>query len=330
MTKATFILGVDVSKKTLDIYSPECDQHLQITNTTEGFRLLHQWCRLHGVNLKDTLVVLEYTGGYEYRLLQHLTQKKIAFVRIPGLALKRSLGITRGKSDALDCARIARYGRINQKDLRPHELNATLLELRQRLSFRKRVVRDLAADKTTLGERRHMKELKKDDAICRWLSRRIRYNERLLKEVKESIEKLIRADEDLWLSYRLLSSIKGIGPVNAWMTIAYTENFTSFTDPRKYAVYVGVVPFEHSSGTSIGGRKRISHLANKELKAELDCAARAAIQHDPELRQYAAAKRKEGKAEKLIRNNVRFKLIVRMFAIVKRGTEYVENYQKAA
>jgi transposase len=65
------------------------------------------------------------------------------------------------------------------------------------------------------------------------------------------------------------------------MTLAYTENFTSFTDPRRYAVFAGVIPFDQSSGTSINGKKRVSHLANKELKQELNQAMKAAIAHDP-------------------------------------------------
>src|SRR5690349_3687408 len=115
MNKTTFILGVDVSKLTLDVHCPERNAHVQLSNNTEGFRLLHRWCRLHNIDLGDTMVALEYTGGYEYKLLQHLQVKAIPFVRIPGLAIKRSLGIVRGKNDRIDAARIARYGRINQE-----------------------------------------------------------------------------------------------------------------------------------------------------------------------------------------------------------------------
>ena len=117
--------------------------------------------------------------------------------------------------------------------------------------------------------------------------------------------------------------------VNALMTIAYTENFIGFTNPRSYAVYVGVVPFEYSSGTSIRGRKRVSPIANKELKQELNQAARSAIQWDPELKDYAIRKM-TNKCYGIVLNNVKFKLILRMFAVVKRQAVYVDNYKKAA
>ena len=128
------------------------------------------------------------------------------------------------------------------------------------------------------------------------------------------------------LNYRIITSIKGIGPVNGWMTIAYTENFTSFPDGRHYAVFVGVIPFGNTSGTSIKRRPRVSHLAHKELKQELNMAARAAVEHDPEMRAYAERKLKN-KEYGLVLNNVKFKLILRMFSLVKRQEMYVENYR---
>jgi transposase len=329
MDKATFILGVDVSKLTLDVHCAEVRQHIQIPNTTEGYRILHAWCKTHGIDLPDALVALEYTGGYEYRFLQHLQAKQIRFVRIPGLAIKRSLGIARGKNDQVDAARIARYARHNEDQLKPQQLNETLIQLKELLSFRKRLVRNKAADKATLAERRHMKGPRRKDIIEKTLSAQISKTAIHIKQVNKAIEAVVTSNETLRENYRLLTSIRGIGPVNAWLTLAYTENFTAFDDARSYAVYVGVVPFDHSSGTSIHGKKRVSHIANKELKAELDCAARSAMRYDPELRLYAE-RLAPHKHYKVIKNNVKFKLILRMFAVVKKRLPFVDNYRLAA
>ena len=140
---------------------------------------------------------------------------------------------------------------------------------------------------------------------------------------------IVIVDEEIHLNFTLSTSIKGIGKVNGLMTIAYTENFSSFSNPRSYAVYVGVIPFDHRSGTSIHGRKRVSHIANKELKQELNQAARSAMVWDKEMNVYAERKL-ETKCYKIVLNNVKFKLILRMFAVVKRGEMYVENYEKTA
>jgi len=49
----------------------------------------------------------------------------------------------------------------------------------------------------------------------------------------------------------------------------------------------------------------------------------SAIQHDSEIRHYYNRKVAEGKDKMLAINNVRNKLIARVFAVVKRGTSYV-------
>jgi transposase len=324
------ILGVDVSKLTLDICRAEDNLHIRIDNSAKGFTVFKKWCKSNQIDLRETLVVMEYTGGYEYRFMQFCESLSIHYCRIPGLEIKHSMGMTRGKSDQADAFRIGQYGEEKSKRLEPsNPLNSHILKLKQLLSFRKRLVREKAGLESTVKERKHMYALKKTDSITHIAQCKIKANKKYIIQLEQEIMEVIKSDESMLLSYRIISSIKGIGPVNAWMTIAYTENFTSFTNARKYAVFVGVIPFEHTSGTSIKGRKRVSHLAHKELKNELNQAAKAAITHDPEIKAYAERKLKT-KAYPLVLNNVKFKLILRMFSLVKRREVYVENYKRAA
>jgi len=330
MKKWNVILGVDVSKLTLDISSAELELYVKIDNCSQGFKVFQKWCKTHGIALQQTLIVMEYTGGYEYRFMQFCDAFSIAYCRVPGLEIKNSMGMTRGKSDHADSYRISKYGEEKIKTLEPSKaVDNNILSLRQLLSFRKRLVRENAGMQSTLTERRHMYEIKTADTITRIIKAKIKSNTQHIIQLEKELSEIISRNEALLLNYRIITSIKGIGKINAWMTIAYTENFTSFANARKYAVYVGVLPFGHSSGTSIKGRTRVSHLANKELKQELNQAGKAAINHDPEIRAYAERKL-HNKCFPLVLNNVKFKLILRMFSLVKRGEMYVENYKRAA
>lgn len=323
------ILGVDVSKLTLDICQAERNLHIKIDNCTKGFTVFKKWCKVNGIDLKETLVVMEYTGGYEYRFMQFCESLSVSYCRIPGLEIKRSLGMTRGKSDQADAFRIGQYGEEKSKRLSPSKpMDNKIIRLKQLLSFRKRLVREKAGLESTVKERKHMYAVK-TDTVTHIAGAKIKADKRYIIQLEQEIMEVIKSDERMLLNYRIISSIKGIGPVNAWMTIAYTENFTSFTDARKYAVFVGVIPFEHTSGTSVKGRKRVSHLAHKGLKNELNQAAKAAIIHDKELNAYAERKLKN-KAYPLVLNNVKFKLILRMFSLIKRQEMYVEKYIRAA
>lgn len=324
------ILGVDVSKLTLDICCAERGLYLKVDNRTQGFNLFKRWCKTNEIDLKDTLVVLEHTGGYEYRFMQFCESQLISCCRISGLEIKQSLGISRGKSDRADAFRIGEYGEEKIKKLVPSKpVDKNILALKHLLSFRKRLVREKAGFESTIKERKHMYLTKKADLLTHIAQAKMKENKKYINQIEQEIMTMIRNNEELMRTYRLLTSIKGIGNVNAWMTIAYTENFTSFIDGRKYAVYAGVIPFEHTSGTSVKGRKRVSHLANKELKQELNQAAKTAIKHDSELKEYAERKLKN-KPYPVVLNNVKFKLILRMFSLIKRGEKFVENYKRAA
>ena len=330
MKKQDFILGVDVSRNTLDIHCAEINEHIQIQNGTEGFKLLAKWCKDFKINLAKSIVAMEFTGGYEYKLIQFCQVKNIPFIRIPGLAIKRSLGIIRGKNDKVDSKRIAQYVSEKRHSLQPSKpLDKRIIALKELLSFRKRCVRDKAGCQATIKERKHIYPDIKRDIIIKESENKIKLNASIIENVEKGIMDIIEENEDFKRNYDLITSIKGIGKVNSWMTIAYTENFTCFPDGRTYAVYVGVIPFDHSSGISTRGKKRVSKLANKELKSELTQAAKSAIQWDKELREYAERKLKQKEWGKVV-NIVKFKLILRMFAVVKRGSKYVENYQVAA
>ncbi|MDQ6481665.1 transposase, partial [Dyadobacter sp. LHD-138] len=85
--------------------------------------------------------------------------------------------------------------------------------------------------------------------------------------------------------------------------------------------------FEHSSGSSIRGKTKVSPLANRKMKALLSNCASAAIQHDPELKLYYQRKITEGKAKMSIQNAIKAKLINRVFATVARKSKYVPIMQ---
>lgn len=330
MKNLNVILGVDVSKLTLDISCAERRLHVRVENQTKGFVLLKKWCRENNIDLQDTLVVMEHTGGYEYRFIQFCQASSITFCRVPGYEIKHSMGTTRGKDDMIDSYRIALFGEEKIKRLKPSApVDQNILQLRHLLAFRKRLVRERAGLRSSAKERKHMYECSKKDRILAITLKKIKENSAHILELEMEITRIITGNEALLRSYKILMSIKGIGSINAWMTVTYTENFTLFPDARRYAVYIGVVPFASTSGTSIRGKSRVSHIAHKELKQELNQAAKAAIAHNTEIRAYATRKL-ESKCYPIVLNNVKFKLLLIMFSLIKRGETYVENYRCAA
>jgi transposase len=331
MQRKEIFIGVDVSKETLDVSVNGTKDHIRICNKTEGFNQLRKWlCSLH-VELADCWFVLEYTGGYEYRFIQYLQSKAVRFTRVPGLEIKRSIGLQRGKNDKIDARRIAEYGWEKRLKLKQHKTqNTAILRLRQLLTQRNSFVKMRKAQEHRLKELLCMLDFNKGDEIVRNYRQSIVFAQKMILKIETAIEKLIQSQPEMFRNFTLLTSIPGIGKINGWMTIAYTENFERFRDARKYGAYSGVVPYDHQSGKSIKGKSRVSHMANKLIKAELDMAAKASVQHDPEMKAYYERRKQKGKHHMSIMNEVKFKLILRMFAVVNKGENYVKKLAEAA
>ena len=144
-----------------------------------------------------------------------------------------------------------------------------------------------------------------------------------LLETFSWMAKLDDVTESISFLEEQLKSIKGIGIINAIVLLCVTDNFQRFDNPRKFACYCGVAPFEHTSGISIRGKTQTSSLANKEVKVYLTRAAITAISWDPQMKAYYKRKIAEGKHKASVINAVRAKIIARSFAVIRRQTPFV-------
>lgn len=125
--------------------------------------------------------------------------------------------------------------------------------------------------------------------------------------------------------FELITSVKGISKVTATEIVITTNEFKNIKDPKKFGCYAGCVPFEKSSGKK-RGKPAVSPIANKKVKSLLHMAALSAIRHCNELKAYYQRKVAEGKNKMLVLNNVRNKLILRVFVCVNKNQKYNENY----
>jgi len=149
--------------------------------------------------------------------------------------------------------------------------------------------------------------------------------EKQLKYVNAKIAELVRDDEKISEQYQLATSVIGVGVQTALNVIVTTRCFSRFANWRKLACFSGIAPMPYESGSSIKGRRKISHLADKKLKSLLNMAAMSAKRCDPEIKLYYERKKLEGKHHRVIMNAIRCKVLSRIFATVKRGTPYVNT-----
>ncbi|MFP4095127.1 MAG: IS110 family transposase, partial [Cyclobacteriaceae bacterium] len=331
-------VGIDISKESFDVClsseaKPSQFTHKKFANSAAGCQQLLGWLKKLKARPEQCFFAMEHTGWYTLELCCFLQDKQLAFALYSPLHLKRSLGLARGKNDRVDAQRLAQFAFLHRHDLNPTQLpSSSLLKLKNLFAFRERLVKNQAALKQTIQDLKDTAHLVDNRFIIKESEKQLKLIKQQVERTEEQIEDAIQEDEQLQKTLRLLCSIPGIGLVTAVALILATNNFTAFTDGRKFASYCGVAPFEHTSGTSIRGGTRTSHLANKRIKALLSNGAATVIQFDEEMKAYYQRKLKEGKPKMVVINAVRAKLINRVFATINRGTEYVvfKQYGKAA
>ena len=327
--KVLHIIGADLSKETIDLLCHDSQQYLKIDNRPSGFTQLLKWLAHQQIDRYTVMIVMEHTGLYSFQLEAFLHREGIQFSKVSALAIKRSLGLIRGKSDKVDARRIARYGSEKADQLKAaQQVDQGLQRLQMLQSSRDALVRQRASLLCSLKEFSQI--LKPSDLVIRCRKELIKSFTVQINKLQDEIAAVIASSKQLQESSNLLQSIVGVGPVLSTVTIIKTQNFTLFKTARKLACYCGTAPFEHSSGKSIRGRTRVSHLADKHMKTLLDQGAKSALQHDPEIKQYYKRRIEEGKSKKSTINIIRNKLLFRMFAVINRQSPYVKNCSAAA
>jgi len=332
MKKKQIIIGIDVSKAILDVFIHSFNYHFIVENDPKGFViLLETICKICNCKKEDLFFCFENTGKYSRMLSVFLHTQEITFVMAPALEIKKSLGITRGKNDKVDARRIALYAFEKKERLVPTVLPGEKIDrIKMLLSLREKLIKHRTAYKNGItdlhdcyieGETRMIKEIQQ---------RLINNINTEIEAIEKEIFVIIEKDHSMHKNFKLILSVRGIGKIIAFYFIAYTANFTLFANARAFACYCGIAPFENSSGTIIG-KPRVHHYANKQLKALLNLAAMSAIQMKGEYRQYYNKRINElGMNKMSTLNIIRNKLVFRVFAVVNRGTPYVDLYKFAA
>lgn len=324
-------IGIDVSKDTLDlsvVVNGKTLSHYCIRNTTKEIK--SKVCKimkdLDG-SFEDTIFCMEHTGLYNRPVVQWLHNNQGKMWLESGVHIRRTLGLIRGKNDKIDSSRIAMFAYTNRHQIKlwapPREVIERIAAL---LSQRARLVK--AKKQLTTANNEQKKFL--DKGILHSLNKYTNRTTSVIDKQVEAIEKeiigLIKEDDKLKRMYQIITSVNGIGMVTASYILVTTNEFINISDPKKFACYSGVVPFEHTSGTSVRGKNRVSHIANKSMKSLLHLSAISTLNSPSDIQDYYYRKIAEGKNKMCIINAIRNKLILRIFACIKQNREYEKNY----
>lgn len=335
-----YFIGIDFSKEKFDVAliaretegsSPVEKGHGVYGNDRKGFRSFERRVRslCAGACPSEVLFCGEDTGRYSEALAGYLYGLGYDVWLESPLRMKHSMGIRRAKDDRADAQAIAAYAmRFADKAMPYTPMSPALHELRELFSYRMFLVRQKKAVAVRAAEVRETDSRRERGTsfACRSAKRMEKQMDREIMECNERIRALINSDPELAETYRIVTSVKGIGQQNATALILCTRNFTRFDNPRQLACYCGIAPFARQSGTSLHSPAHNSPLADRQMKALLSEAAKSAVMFNPVMKSYYQRLIERGKHPGVALNNVKNKLVHTVMAMVRNKTVFDERY----
>jgi transposase len=303
-------VGIDVSKRTLDIFDDAIGVPERIANAPQAITAqVARW------RCGNVFVVFEATGVYDRELAELLQQTGIRFARI-NPARARDFARAAGqlaKTDAIDARMLAAFARtmVPAASQAPSPRRNALALLAKR---RDQLVQMRAQEKNRRSEAQ-------DRTMIECIARHLDFLNGEIKAIEAEIKALIKADPEILERARLMRSAPGIGPVACMQLLAQMPELGQ-VGPKQVAALAGLAPRNVDSGTYRG--KRTIGGGRKRVRDALYMAALNAVRRDGSFKTFYQKLRAAGKPAKLALIAIARKLLTTLNAMMRDGKIYLQ------
>jgi transposase len=322
-------VGIDVSKKTLDIAvtvdGKEIKASKKVHNNLGGCRLLEQLtrtqCQKHGC--EHIHYVLESTGIYSDRVVEYLHKREDSKVSVinpfQAKSWGKSIGV-RTKTDKVDAQLLALYAAA----IKPEAtllMNKELRELRSLVRYLEYLINRRGQE---IGHLESSTNPMVTSSIKRVISG---YNKRI-KEIEKAIEEHIKKHPGLKEKTELLKSITGIGDITSKILLCelHLEGGGARISAKAQTAHAGLAPEHRVSGSSVRGKPHICRIGNSRLRKCLYMPAMVAINHNPVISAFYKRLIGKGKPKMVALVAAMRKLLVIAVGVLNNGTAFDVNW----
>jgi len=304
------IVGVDIAKDKLDILIHPLNKHFVIERDKQKLRAFIQE---NLSNLVVSLVVMEYTGGYEKLCAEIFSEMGILFYlahpnQVHHFAKAKRLF---AKTDKIDCGILALFG--EQEKPQPTILASEKDRESCDLVRRKQQLTDtLASEKMRLKDHLSKKAKQSINRLIKFLEKEIA---QLNKKVIETIQECSDKSERL----KRLQTFKGIGEQTASMLVTALPELGNL-NRSKIAALVGLAPKNKDSGRKRG--YRAIQGGRFYVRKAIYMAALASVRHNGKMKTYYQNLRDKGKKAKVALTAVMRKIIITLNAMLQTKTDW--------
>ena len=321
MQKYKNIIGIDVSKDDLDIFTLDSLGNQNYEKCKNLSSSIINW--LETIDKKNTLCVLEPTGSYSFHIMHYLSHYEISFSLVNP---NQSAGFTKAQG-------------IVSKNDRQASLSLAMMGRSLDLPLYKYPVSDMLKRKQILLG---LNALKKQERMLKnqlhALAHQIIFSQKVvsaLESTLETVEQQIQSleeelndlsDDESEKQLKLMKSVKGIGPKTSQLLLVATGGLQNFERSDQLSKFIGLIPSSHYSGSSVRRTGRITKKGNAPLRASLYMAARSARKYNLACKDLYDRLRFKGKPHKQAMVAVMNKLVKQIFGVVQSGISFDNQY----
>ncbi|MEQ1740647.1 MAG: IS110 family transposase [Methyloglobulus sp.] len=317
------VIGIDVSKAKLDCAWLGENNKLKVRtfpNALAGWADLVEWpVKNTGFAVNGLHFVMEATGVYHEQLAAYLYDKGAAVSVVNPAQVKyygQSLGV-RTKNDKKDSVVLARYG-LHEKPKRWQPEAPEIRTLKALLARLDGIEKDLQRERN----RQEKAEISQaPQAVLGSLGQMIRALDNERQQLETLIQEHIDGHKRLKGNKALLESIPGVGKVIATRMLMVIGS-REFDNASQCSAYLGLVPVQYESGSSVRGRSRLSKAGNPDIRAKLYMAAVVATTYNPDIKAQYLRLTRNGKSKMSALGAAMRKLVQICFGVLKHQQPY--------
>lgn len=300
----TTFIGLDVGEASIDVFIPGSNKTEKVSNSPAGLATLAR--RVAAV--KSPHAILEATGGYERLAHEALTQAGIAVSIVNPAQVRqmaRGMGL-KAKTDAIDAAVLAEFGRIRCPDPTPLPCEE-LRRLEELLTYRRQLIDERVRLNNQIPHFR-------DPMVKASATERLEAILATVARIEKAMQEIVQQTPHLQALHALITSVPGIGQISAFTLIAQLPELGKL-NRKQVAALVGVAPFNRDSGKFKGHRSIKG--GRPQVRTVLYMAALVAMTHNKAFKMFRDSLVTRGKPKKLAIIACVRKLLTILNAIVR-------------
>lgn len=320
-------LGIDVSKARLDctLLDPLTDRRRNkaVSNDRAGFEGLSAWLAKQGVAPGEVHGVMEATGVYHEQAALWLSDAGMQVSVVNPAHVRdfaRGLAV-RTKTDATDSAVLARYGALT----RPDPWEAPPPEIRELKALITRMEALETDVRRELNRREKALVAQAPALVQASLNSHLASLRQEIGKLQRAIDEHIDHHPELRADRERLLSIPAVGEKTANRMLALLHG-RKFGSAEQVAAFLGLVPVEHQSGTSIRKRPRLAKNGDARTRAVLYMAAIVATRYNPHVSALYSRLLARGKPKMAALGAAMRKLVHLCFGVIKHQTSYQPDW----